>query len=284
MTRPLARPAMCAGVAALAALVVDARMTCVMAQGRVEAQYIVTLGGIPFGRGSWQIDVRDDHYNASMNGSTTGLLQLFAKGQGSSTVRGTVAGGQLAATNYSSSIHTDKRYDEVRMVMSGSSVRDFTAEPQNPPHPERVPLTDAHRRGVNDPMTAVMLRAPGTGDTFAPAVCHRTLAIFDGRMRYDLQLAFKRLDKVKSERGYQGTAVVCAVYFSPVAGHVPSRSVIKYLVGLRDTEVWLAPIAGTRLMIPYRATIKTPLGEGVMTATQFVSVPHPPRTAATRPQ
>ncbi len=92
-------------------------------------------------------------------------------------------------------------------------------------------------------------------------------------MRYDLQLVFKRLDRVKSERGYQGTVVVCSVYFSPVAGHIPTRSTIKYLAEQRDMELWLAPIAGTRLMVPYRASIPTPIGMGVLQASQFVSIP-----------
>ena len=58
---------------------------------------------------------------------------------------------------------------------------------------------------------------------------------------------------------------------------------IKYLIALRDMEVWLAPIAGTRLMVPYRVTIPTALGLGTMQATQFISVPQParaPRPAA----
>ena len=37
-------------------------------------------------------------------------------------------------------------------------------------------------------------------------------------------------------------------------------------------EVWLAPIAGTRVLVPYRISIPTPLGLGVLQATQFVSV------------
>src|SRR5712675_391211 len=100
-----------------------------------------------------------------------------------------------------------------------------------------------------------------------------------GHVRYDLQLVFKHLDKVKSERGYQGTVVVCSVYFSPIAGHVPERSTIKYLVEQRDMELWLAPIAGTRLMVPYRASIPTPIGMGVLQASQFVSIPRPPLRA-----
>jgi hypothetical protein len=101
------------------------------------------------------------------------------------------------------------------------------------------------------------------------------MAIFDGRMRYDLRLAFKRLERVRSAKGYQGTVVACAVYFSPVAGHIPDRPVIKYLVDMRDAEVWLAPIAGTRLMVPYRVSIPTPLGTGVLEASEFVSMPYP---------
>jgi hypothetical protein len=105
-------------------------------------------------------------------------------------------------------------------------------------------------------------------------------------MRYDLQLAYKRLDRVKSEIGYQGTVVVCAMYFSPIAGHIPARPAIKYLVDLRSAEIWLAPVAGTRLMVPYKVTVPTPLGMGLLQATQFITVPYPQRaaTSGTRAQ
>jgi hypothetical protein len=100
-------------------------------------------------------------------------------------------------------------------------------------------------------------------------------------LRYDLQLAYKRLDKVKSEKGYQGTVLVCSVHFTPIAGHVPNRPVIKYLVEQRNIELWLAPVAGTRLLVPYRVSIPTPLGMGILQATQFVSVPYPPAASPT---
>ena len=76
--------------------------------------------------------------------------------------------------------------------------------------------------------------------------------------------------------------MVCAVYFSPVAGHVPDRAALKYLMDLRDIEVWLAPIAGTRVMVPYRVSVPTPIGVGIMQATQFVSVRSRAATAKTQ--
>jgi hypothetical protein len=260
----------------LAVALADARRGGALAQGKLDARYSVSLGGVAFGKGAWLIDVREDQFTAAVSGATSGVLRMFTSGQGTSAARGSVSQGQLVASSYASSIQTDKKYDEVRMVMNGSTVKDYQAEPPTMPSPERVPITDAHRRGVTDPMTAAIMRVPGNGDTFSPEACGRKLAIFDGRMRYDLRLAFKRLDKVKSEKGYQGTVVVCAAYFSPVAGHIPERPVIKYLVDLRDIELWLAPIAGTRLMVPYRISVPTPLGIGILQATQFVSVPYPP--------
>ncbi len=266
-----------AGAALAVALVPD----LVRAQGSLDARYQLSLSGLPFGRGVWQITVRDDQFTAAISGTTSGLLSLFASGRGASAARGAVVGGALSSSSYSSSISTSSKYDEVRMQLASGAVKDYLAEPPNIPHPDRVPLQDAHRRGVTDPMTAAIIRVPGNGNTFVPQACNRKLAIFDGRMRYDLQLAFKRLDRVGSEKGYQGAAVVCSVYFTPVAGHVPNRPAIKYLTELRDTELWLAPIAGTRLMVPYRVSLPTPLGMGLLEATQFVTVAQAPRPTPT---
>jgi hypothetical protein len=279
-SRSLVRLTGLAGALVLIAMLVDAGSQNARAQGRLDATYAVTLSGVPIGKGSWSIDVSDDQFTATASGGTSGLLRVFASGQGNSAAHGGVSGGQPISSTYTSSITSDNRSDQVRILFSGGVVKEYLADPPTIPSPDRVPLAEAHRKGVLDPMTASLIRVSGNGDTFVPEACQRTLPVFDGRMRYDLQLVFKRLDKVKSERGYQGTVVVCAVYFSPIAGHVPERSTIKYLVAQRDMEVWLAPIAGTRLMVPYRASVPTPIGMGVLQANQFVSIPRPPLPTA----
>jgi Protein of unknown function (DUF3108) len=267
-------------VVALAITAADARQGAGLAQGKLDARYSVTLGGLPVGRGAWVIDVTDDHFTSSASGATTGVMRVFATGQGQSASRGGVSGGQPIPSTYISSVVTDQKYDEVRMVISSGNVKEYAAEPPTAPSPDRVPLTEAHRRGVSDPMTASLMRVPGNVDPIGPAACLRNISVFDGRMRYDLHLAFKRFEQVRTEKGYQGPVVVCAVYFAPIAGHIPDRAAIKYLSELRDIEAWLAPIAGTRLMVPYRVTLPTPIGVGVMQATQFVSSPHPGKASA----
>jgi hypothetical protein len=250
------------------------------AQSKLEARYTVTLAGIPIGKGNWVIDISDTHYTAAASGITTGLVRVFTGGQGTSAARGTLQAGQPLSSIYAATITTSKKTDEVRLTVSNGKVKDFRLDPPQDKDKDRIPVTEEDQRGILDPMTASLVRAPGSGNPLSPDACQRTLSIFDGRLRYDLQLAFKRMDKVKAEKGYAGPVVVCAVYFSPVAGFIPSRAAIKYITKLRDMEVWLAPIAGTRVLVPFRAEGPTPIGPAVLEATQFISVATPAATPA----
>jgi hypothetical protein len=251
------------------------------AQGKLDARYTVTLAGIPIGKGTWVIDITDTHYTAAASGVTTGLVRVFTGGQGTSTANGTLVTGQSVSAVYASTITTSKKSDAVKLTISHGVVKESKIEPPVDTDPERVPITDEHRKGILDPMTASLLRTPGNGDPLSQEACNnRIIAIFDGRLRYDLQLAFKRMDRVAADKGYAGPVVVCAVYFSPIAGYIPSRAAIRYVTKLRDIEVWLAPIAGTRVLVPFRAQGPTPLGRVVMEATQFVSTQIPARASA----
>jgi len=251
------------------------------AQGKLDGRYTASLAGVTIGKGAWVIDIADDQYTAAASGMTTGLLRVFASGEGSGASRGYVSNGNLIPSSYAASITADKKTEELRIVISAGTVKDYSVDPPTPPHPDRIPLADAHRRGVTDPMSAALMRVGGNGDVVSPEACARTLAIFDGRLRYDLKLAYKRIEIVKADKGYEGPVAVCAVYFTPLAGYIPDRPAIKYLVAQRDMEVWLAPIAGTRVVVPFRMVIPTPLGTGVLEATQFVSLPQPPHPTPT---
>jgi uncharacterized protein DUF3108 len=253
-----------------------------VAQGRLEARYEVTLAGIPVGKGTWVIDISDDQYSAAASGGTTGLLKAFASGSGTGAAQGRVVNGALVPITYSATTTSSKKSETIRMALSGGNVKDFAIDPAPPVDPDRIPVTDAHRHGVFDPMTGALLRVPGTGDPVSPEACHATTPIFDGRMRYDLKLDFKRMATVKAENGYEGPVVVCAIYFAPIAGFLPDRAAIKYLAAQRNMEVWLAPIAGTRILVPYKMSIPTPIGTGTLEAVQFLTTATPPRLAKTQ--
>jgi hypothetical protein len=267
--------ALCVTMAALAA---DATGVAA-AQGRLEAEYTASLAGIPIGRGNWVIEISEDQFTAAASGGTTGILRLFSSGHGSGSSQGTLSAGQLVPTSYAATITNNQHVDDVRLVFAGSSVKE-TVDPPVGPSPDRIPVTEDDRRNVLDPMTSTLDPVGGGGDPVSPQACGRKISVFDGRMRYDLHSEFKRMEVVKAEKGYQGPVVVCAVYFTPISGYVPDRFAIKYLAALRDAEVWLAPITGTRVLVPFRFSLPTPVGTGVVQATRFIAVAKPPRAAA----
>ena len=272
----------CAASALLASLALVAAVPQASAQGKVDAHYTASLAGVPVGKGGWVIEIGDDQYLSATSGVTTGLLRVFASGEGSGIARGYVSNGTLIPSAYAASITADKKTEEMRMNIVGGVVKDLVVTPSLPPHPDRIPVTEAHYRGIIDPMTASLMRVPGNGDPVSPEACaNRTTPIFDGRMRYDLTVAFKRMEEVKSEKGYAGPAAVCAIYFNPIAGYIPGRAAIKYLTQQRDMEVWLVPVAGTRIVVPYRIAIPTPLGTAALQANQFVTTAQPPRLSPT---
>ena len=242
---------------------------------RLEAEYVASIAGIPIGRGNWIIELSDDSYSAAASGTTTGIIRFFTGGRGTGMARGTISAGQPNPTNYGATLSYDRKIDDVRMTLTSGNVTDYVVEPPLPPMPDRIPVTDADRRGVLDPMTSMLNRVGGSGDPVSPEACNRKVAVFDGRVRYDLHSEFRRMETVKADRGYEGPAAVCAVYFTPIAGYVPDRPAIKFLVTLRDAEVWLAPIVGTRVVVPFRFSMPTPLGIGLLRATEFVSIAQP---------
>ena len=252
------------------------------AQGRLEAQYEATLSGIAVGRGGWSIDIQDDVFSAAASGGTIGLLRSFTGGSGSGASQGRVINGSLVATGYEASTTTSKKKEDIHITLQNGNVKDFGIVPEPPVDPDRIVVTEAHRHGVWDPMTASLLRVPGTGDPLSPEACRTGAAVFDGRMRYDLKLDFKRMETVKAEKGYRGPVVVCALYFVPVAGYIPDRPVIKYLAAQRNIEIAFAPVAGTRILVPFWLKVPTPLGPAMLEATSFITAPQPPRVAKTQ--
>jgi hypothetical protein len=271
-----------AGLAALAAPDQAAAQGAVQGavHGSVEAQYEASLAGVLVGKGSWRIDITDDQYAAAAQGGSAGLLKAFAGGSGTGAVQGRVVNGQFQPTGYTATTTTSKKSETIRMTLAGGGIKESSIEPEPPLDNDRIPVTDAHRRGVMDPMTGTMLRVAGNGDPLSPESCRAATPVFDGRMRYDLKFEFKRMETVQAEKGYRGPALVCAIYFTPISGYIGDRAAIKYLIAQRDMEVWLVPIAGTRVLVPFKLKIPTPIGGAVLQATQFVTSATPPRAAS----
>ena len=147
------------------------------AQGRLDARYSVTLGGLQIGKGAWVIDIGDDQYTAAASGATSGLMRVFASGQGTGARARLYGLGHADAGKLRRQRHgrqEDRRDPHLDHRRPGQGV--LASIRRRSPNPERVPVTDAHRSGVTDPMTGSLVRVPGNGDPVRPEACqpHRS--------------------------------------------------------------------------------------------------------------
>jgi hypothetical protein len=243
------------------------------AQAKLDAHYTATLLGLPIGHISWTIDLNNSRFSSVATGSIAGFLRLFSDAQGSVVAEGRLSHGKPVASNFQLKLLAGRWSDEIGIVFSGNRAKETVLPTSANPSADYVPIKDADRVGASDPMTALLVYVGGNGATTVPQACERTVAIFDGHTRYDLRLAFERFGMAHPNEGYQGEVVVCSAKFLPVAGYDPKHFLVTYLAAQHETEIWLAPLSGTRLLVPYRASISTPMGVGILEATKFAFIP-----------
>ena len=249
-------------------------------EGNLDATYTISFARIPVGEVTATAVFGQSEYAISARVRAGGVMKvLLVDGEASFTTRGTIKNGHPEPTNFMSKIVSNAETSDVTMVFDEGSVRDLTATP--PPSQDRVPMTAANRRGIVDPLTAVLFSAGGAGEMLSQEACRRTLPIFDGHQRYDLKLAFKRMDKVTAEKGYAGPVVVCSVNYEPIAGHRTNIPLVKYLSEGREMEIALAPIAGTRLLAPFRLSVVSTLANLTIEAKRFETIVAPAPESAT---
>lgn len=263
---PVARATIAAGISALA-LAVAAPAE---AQSAFTANYTISVARIPVGKITWSVDIGADAFASSGSGEASGVASLAVSGKGTLAARGTVKNGRLAATDFTADVTRGDEKSDMTMVLEQGAVKAIKAQ-KLAPGEDRVPVSTEHRQHVIDPLTAWLIPA-GDREALTHAACERTLPIFDGQRRYDLKLAFRRMDKVSTDGGYRGPVAVCGVSFQPIAGHRASSTLVNFLAQGRDIELWLAPVAGTALLAPIRLSLAHMLGNLVVQAHKFQSV------------
>jgi len=280
MPRPLAHPGviLSAGLALLAPFFLfDDRAS---AQTNFHADYVISFARITVGDVAVNGDISGAAYAISASGRIGGAARLLANGEAHLTTRGTTAGTRLTPTNFVFKINSPDDPLDVKMVIENGNVTEVTT---SPPSGDGVPMSDADRRGILDPLSALLLPAVDAGDGLTKEVCQHTLPIFDGRHRYDLQLSFKRFDKITVSKGYAGPVVVCSVSYRPIAGHQESIPLVKYLAESREIEVAFAPVAGTGLLAPVRLVIANLLANLMIQAKRFDATTQAPTPSNSSP-
>jgi hypothetical protein len=245
------------------------------AEGHLDASYTISFARIPVGEITATAVFGQNEYAISARARAGGVLKaLLVDGEASFSTQGTIKGDHPVPTTFSSKIVSSAETSDVTMALDeDGNVKELTATP--PPSSDRVPVTNSNRQAIVDPLSALLFSATAAVEGLSEEACRRTLPIFDGHQRYDLKLAFKRMDKMTAEKGYAGPVVVCSVSYEPIAGHRANIPLVKYLSEGREMEIALAPIAGTRLLAPFRLFVVSTLANLMIEANRFETIMAP---------
>ena len=230
-----------------------------------ESRFDISIAGYKIGQSSVTAEVTDTAYALSGEGRASGLSRIITDARGSASASGRMAGDRAVPASFGYRWVEGDDDERLAMTLRGNAVSNLKVEPARPkkdPEPDRVVLTDAHKRGIIDPVSALVWQVKAPADSLA---CARTVPIFDGEQRYDVTLSPKRRDRFDGgDKAYQGPVIVCRIDYTPVAGHREGKREIRELRENTGMEVWLAPLpepgTDTVFLVPVRIKIPTRFG------------------------
>ncbi|WP_237153274.1 DUF3108 domain-containing protein [Oryzibacter oryziterrae] len=229
----------------------------------IKALYNISFMGFGIAKASLAVKVDRGAYAAKLHISTSGLARIVSSEETYVNSKGYV-GRSMMSSSYDLMSRGDK-ITQVDMSLSSGNIRSLKAIPELAERDDRVPVTNAAKRNVVDPLSAAMVPVSGK---VGKAVCDRTLPVFDGWTRYDIKLSYSGTEAADVP-GYKGDAVKCDARWIPVAGHRSGSKSTEFMTNNRDISVWFVPMAGGDVMVPSKVSVKTMRGVLLIQAAQF---------------
>ena len=234
------------------------------------ATYAITLGGTVIGHATASSTISGESYVAAVKGSTSGMSRMVSDATAEMSGAGKIAGKRIMPSSFELETVENGFGTHVRMAMRSDHVTDLVAVPSLSEAPDRIPVTQSHKTGVVDPLSAFLVPMDRPGGPLGRLACSRRIKVFDGWTRFDVELSFKGMRAVDGgDDMYAGQVVVCGARFIPVAGHRLGGDTLDDFIDNDRVEVWLVPIDNTALLVPFRIVLGTRWGDLVVYATRF---------------
>lgn len=241
-------------------------------QANFKAVFDVSLAGVSIGKGNMSATLTPQGYSIGVAAKVTGVARMISGGEGVAQAQGHYSHSDLQPISYAINNTVDKLKNSISLKMRNNAVVDESVIPATPYSAARVPLTDATKRDVIDPLSAFLVPSESE-NALSEANCNRTLKIYDGRQRYNIAMAYARTEQMKSTGDLEGRSLVCKAAWRPIAGHKADNMATSHMEENRDVEATLTPIPGTRFLVISRIIIGTSFGKLVIQAKRVSVMP-----------
>jgi Protein of unknown function (DUF3108) len=249
--------------AALSAISAEA---CAAGTQTFKSEFSISMYGLPLARTSFTTIVGNKRFSIKGAVNSAGVGAIFDDTRGNIAVDGQVGGNGVRPASYALAYVSGKKNKSTNIGFSGGSVVSTQNVPPVRRKGEWIEVQTAELRAVSDPLTGLVVRAASLG-----AACDRTVRVFDGQTRADLEMSLSRLTTYAT-KGYSGPVAECAVRFVPVSGFPKGMKQLEFLRKNKNIRISFAPIGDTGLYAPIAARVGTMVGTVSVDAVRFESV------------
>ncbi|HZH09390.1 MAG TPA: DUF3108 domain-containing protein [Microvirga sp.] len=234
----------------------------------LKVNYNLSLAGLPLGKADLASTFTGSKYQVQGNVKLSGLVKMITGGKGAGTASGTIVGAQLQPQGFAVTSKSSGEQRTVRMSLDDGNVVEAEVVPPVEPKEDRVPVKEADKKGVIDPLSALIMPAMASKSLTDQANCNRTIPVFDGAARQNIVLTYAGTKTIEVP-GYSGPVLVCNARWVPISGHRTQRPSTKFMQENKDMNVWLAPVEGPRVLFPIKVAVRTMVGMGELEAASW---------------
>ena len=234
----------------------------------MRATYALSIIGLPIGTADASATLEPNSYKIEIGLRLSGLAALVSKAKGAAAANGQIANSTVLPAAYANTTANATETRTVRMGLAAGTVRAIDISPPFLDMEGRVPVTEAHKARIVDPVSALVMSVPPGEPLVGPTACDRTLPVYDGLVRFNVTLAYVGTRQVHA-KGYAGPVTVCSARYTPIAGYKLDSQSTKFMAENRNIEAWLAPVEQAHVVVPYYLSVGTKAGTLVIQAIDF---------------
>lgn len=242
------------------------------AGSEIKARFSISVAGIPVGKGGVSASIKGNSYSIDGSAKTSGVSKLFVNSKGRAVSKGRFRGEKMLPTMYALNSKEAKIHNVVQIAMKSGNVSGYSAKPPVRKAGDRIPLTRVHTRGIVDPLSGLLLSVKSKKHRVGRSVCDRTVRMFDGRWRYNIELFYKGTKEIRASKpgSYSGPVTRCGAKIRFVAGHRPGKKSVRYMENNKDMEAWFVPVGDEPVVAVYRIQVGTMIGRLVLQAKELM--------------
>jgi uncharacterized protein DUF3108 len=250
------------------------------ASSQLQMAMTIYAAGVTIGKVDMDATIRDDKYHVVSNLTTSGVVNAFWQSEIQASSSGTIRDKGIEPALYDSfdTNHSSKK-QEVSLTYAPGSAPRLYAEPAYKTRGYEVP--PEQQKNTFDPLSAVMFMTSGVAVS-ADNPCAVTAPVFDGRRRYNIELAKVKNTTISMDNGlYKGPAAVCSVKYRQLAGFKPN--IIKQNEKFPPVQAWVAvfpsAVTGHHYVVPLKVWANTQYGLVAVVATSIKVDGSPPKAS-----